>query len=38
VLSEKGPVTVKMGEATATLAEQGRAEALAKFAKGCPLD
>ena len=38
VLREKGPVTVKMGEATATLAEQGRAEAVEKFSQDCTLD
>lgn len=38
VLREKGPVTVKMGEATATLAEQGRADAVEKFAADCKLD
>jgi hypothetical protein len=37
-LREKGPVTVKMGEATATLAEQGRADAVEKFAADCKLD
>ena len=34
----KGPVTTTAGKLTKTLPEKGRAEALAKFAKGCPLD
>jgi hypothetical protein len=34
----KGPVTVKAGKLTSTLPDKGRAEALAKFAKGCTLD
>lgn len=34
----KGPVTAKAGKLTKILPEKGRAEALAKFAKGCPLD
>lgn len=38
VLREKGPVTVKMGEASARLAEQGRAEAVDQFAGDCKLD
>jgi hypothetical protein len=38
VLREKGPVTVKIGEMTATLAEQGRAEAVEQFAGACTLD
>jgi hypothetical protein len=38
VLREKGPVTVKIGETTATLAEQGRADAVEKFAAECTLD
>lgn len=38
VLREKGPVTVKMGETSATLAEQGRAEAVEEFAGDCKLD
>jgi hypothetical protein len=37
VLREKGPVTVKMGETSATLAEQGRAEAVEIFAESCKL-
>ncbi|HLO23990.1 MAG TPA: hypothetical protein VK193_11275 [Methyloceanibacter sp.] len=38
VLREKGPVTVKMGETSATLAEQGRADAVEQFAGDCKLD
>jgi hypothetical protein len=34
----KGPVTAKAGKLTSTLPDKGRAEALAKFAKGCTLD
>jgi hypothetical protein len=37
VLREKGPVTVKMGATSATLAEQGRAEAVEQFAGACTL-
>lgn len=35
VLRETGPVTLTMGETSATLAEPGRAEALAQFVKDC---
>jgi hypothetical protein len=38
VLREKGPVTVKMGETSATLAEQGRADAVEQFAGDCKLE
>jgi hypothetical protein len=38
VLREKGPVTVKIGGITLTLAEQGRAEAVEQFASACQLD
>jgi hypothetical protein len=38
VLREKGPVTVKIGETTATLSEQGRADAVETFAAACTLD
>ncbi|MGZ5850883.1 MAG: hypothetical protein ACXWJN_09930 [Methyloceanibacter sp.] len=38
VLREKGPVTVKLGETSATLAEQGRAEAVGTFAEACKLE
>jgi hypothetical protein len=38
VLREKGPVTVKIGEMSAMLAEQGRAEAVEQFAGACQLD
>jgi hypothetical protein len=37
VLRDPGPVTVKMGEATVTVPEQGRAEAVAKFVESCKL-
>ena len=37
VLREKGPVTVRMGDATATLAEHGRAEAVESFSQDCTL-
>ncbi|MGV1014623.1 MAG: hypothetical protein ACOYB4_06605 [Methyloceanibacter sp.] len=35
VLRETGPVTVTMGAASATLSDNGRAEAVAQFAKDC---
>ncbi len=38
VLNEKGPVTVKAGETSTSLGEQGRAEAVASFAADCKLD
>ena len=38
VLREKGPVTVKIGETSVTLAEQGRADAVEIFAADCKLD
>ena len=38
VLREKGPVTVKMGDSTATLAEHGRAEAVESFSQDCKLE
>ncbi len=38
VLREKGPVTIKMGETSATLTEQGRAEAVETFAQDCKLE
>jgi hypothetical protein len=34
----KGPVTAKAAKIASTLPDKGRAEALAKFAKGCTLD
>ena len=37
VLRETGPVTVGMGDATATLAEHGRDEAVAELQPGLPL-
>jgi hypothetical protein len=33
-----GPVTAKAARIAGTLPDKGRAEALAKFAKGCTLD
>jgi hypothetical protein len=38
VLREKGPVAVKMGTTTATLAEHGRAEAVESFSQDCKLE
>ncbi len=38
VLNETGPVTVKVGETSTTLGEQGRADAVTKFAADCKLD
>lgn len=38
VLRESGPVTVKVGDVTAELSDQGRAERVAQFAKDCTLD
>jgi hypothetical protein len=38
VLREKGAVTVKMGATSVSLAEQGRADAVEKFAADCKLD
>jgi hypothetical protein len=34
----KGTVTARAGKSTSTLPDTGRAEPLAKFAKGCTLD
>jgi hypothetical protein len=38
VLRDSGPLTVKMGEASATLSEQGRAESVTKFVENCKLE
>ncbi len=38
VLRDSGPLTVKMGEASATMSEQGRAELVSKFVENCKLE
>ena len=38
VLRDSGPLTVKMGDASATMSEQGRAESVGKFVENCKLD
>jgi hypothetical protein len=38
VLRDSGPLTIKMGEASATLSDQGRADSVAKFVENCKLD
>jgi hypothetical protein len=38
VLRQSGPLTVKIGEASAALSDQGRAEAVEKFSGDCKLD
>ena len=38
VLRDSGPLTVKMGETSATLSEQGRAESVTKFVENCKLE
>ena len=38
VLRDPGPLTIKMGAASATLSELGRAEAVAKFVDNCKLE
>jgi len=38
VLSDAGPVTVKMGDTTATLSDQGRDQAVAAFSKNCEVE
>jgi hypothetical protein len=38
VLRAEGPLTVKMGETSATLSDRGRAQAVAQFSKDCELD
>jgi hypothetical protein len=37
VLRDPGPLTIKMGETTATLSDQGRAAAVAEFTENCKL-
>ena len=38
VMRDPGPLTVRMGEVSATLSDQGRAQAVAKFVDNCKLD
>ena len=38
VMRDPGPLTVKMGEASATLSDQGRAQAIAEFVENCKLE
>lgn len=38
VLRQTGPVTVTAGTATASLSDNGRAEAVERFSKDCPLE
>jgi hypothetical protein len=38
VMRDPGPLTVKMGDVSATLSDQGRAQAIAKFVDNCKLD
>ena len=38
VMRDPGPLTVKMGEASATLSDQGRAQAVAEFVENCKLE
>lgn len=38
VLRDPGPLTVKMGEASTTLSDQGRAQAVAEFVENCKLE
>ena len=38
VLGDPGPLTVKMGEASATMSDLGRADAVAKFVENCKRD
>jgi len=38
VLRDSGPLTVKMGEASATMSEQGRAESVSKFVENCKFE
>ncbi len=38
VLNEKGPVSVKIGDTSTSLGEQGRADAVGTFATDCKLD
>jgi hypothetical protein len=38
VLRDSGPLTIKMGEASAIMSEQGRAESVSKFVENCKLE
>jgi hypothetical protein len=38
VLRQEGPVTVAVGQTTATLSDQGRADGVEKFSRDCELD
>jgi hypothetical protein len=38
VLRDPGPLTVKMGESSVTLSDQGRAQAVADFVENCKLE
>ena len=38
VLQEPGPLTLTMGKTSATLPEQGRAEAVSRFSQGCKVN
>ena len=38
VMRDPGPLTVKMGQAAATLSERGRAQAVAEFVENCKLE
>jgi hypothetical protein len=38
VMRDPGPLTVRMGDVSATLSDQGRAQAVAKFVDNCKLD
>jgi hypothetical protein len=38
VMRDPGPLTVKMGEVSATLSDQGRAQAVAEFVENCKLE
>jgi hypothetical protein len=38
VLCQTGPVTVISGKTSASLSDNGRAQAVERFSKDCPLD
>jgi hypothetical protein len=38
LLRDPGPLTIKMGGASATMSEQGRAESVSKFVENCKLE
>lgn len=38
ILRDPGPVTVKMGETSVTLSDQGRAEAVSRFSRNCEVE